>query len=234
MSPDTLLTQAFSGSQLANARVIVREFLAAGHPLQLALAAVVNAHAESGLNASIAGDGGQSVGLFQINALKGKRTFTGDRKDPVYNTRWIINEVNTEGPKRTITKGGSSGQVFQGNQTLFQALQKGASVSELAGLFGAYIERPDRVVSEYSVRKASARKLFPTVADLSGFDVGKMGSLVAPFQGYPDSSGVSGSTGTKWWLWLIPIVTMSAGVFVLAKMANAQPVKLSRTTWHTS
>jgi hypothetical protein len=212
-SPSELLGRSFKGTRLQNAQIIVREFLAAGFPLQLALAAVVNAVKESGLNAAIKGDSGHSVGLFQIHDLNGKRQFTGDRTDPVYNTRWIMGEVEREGPKRKYTKGGPSGQTFTGSETLYQAMERGASVAELAGLFGAYIERPDKVASEYSARKTLARTTFPIVADLPGAVVGKAGSFVAPASvpGNLELTNSSGSMGWNWLWWLAPVVALGVG-----------------------
>ena len=57
--------------QKANAAIIEKEFLNAGHSATVTAAAIVNALAESGLNAKAAGDSGASIGLFQMNRVGG-------------------------------------------------------------------------------------------------------------------------------------------------------------------
>lgn len=149
-----------TSSQLQNAQVIVAEFAAAGLPYGIGLAAIPNAMAESGLRNDAVGDNGNSVGLFQINALGGARTFDGDRRDPRYNSRWIAEEY-----KRYRTKKGRIG-TFVAQESLDEAYARGASVAEMAGLFAAIVERPRDQVGEQARRAVLARSMFGPVADM--------------------------------------------------------------------
>lgn len=149
-----------SEAQLKNAKIIVSEFVRSGLPAGVGLAAIPNAMAESALNEGAVGDGGNSVGLFQINALGGARTFDGDRKDPHYNARWITNEY-----KQYRSKKGRIGN-FNAVESLDEAYDRGATVAEMAGLFAAIIERPSDQYGEKTRREALARSLFGSFADL--------------------------------------------------------------------
>jgi hypothetical protein len=86
---DMLRAAPFAGDvqKRRNAETILAEFQAARWPAGLALAAIANAVAESNLNEFATGDGGHSIGLFQINDLRGQLTFDFDRRDPEANTR---------------------------------------------------------------------------------------------------------------------------------------------------
>lgn len=149
-----------SEAQLENAKIIVSEFVRSGLPAGVGLAAIPNAMAESALNANAVGDNGNSVGLFQINALGGARTFDGDRKDPRYNARWITNEY-----KQYRSKKGRIGN-FNAVESLDEAYDRGATVAEMAGLFAAIIERPRDQYGEKTRREALARSMFGPFADL--------------------------------------------------------------------
>lgn len=91
--------QGLTPAQVPNAMIILREFHAAGLGW-MGPAAIANALAESNLNASAVGDGGRSVGLFQLNSSTGA---AGEgmseelRMDPVVNTRRIIEVVRAMG-----------------------------------------------------------------------------------------------------------------------------------------
>ena len=139
-----------------NATIIVREFLRAGLPFGIALAAVANAQHESKLSNQAMGDINssgrrESVGLFQLrwsdeNRGAGVGMSDKQRMNPVKNTRRIIQEVRD-----------------YGNRGLFQAYANGSSVGELAIIFGRDIERPaNRGVG----RDKTARKIFGNLADV--------------------------------------------------------------------
>jgi hypothetical protein len=138
-----------------NAEIIVEEFQSARMPAGLALAAVVNALAESGLNEQAVGDRGHSVGLFQLNDLKGKRPFDFDRTDPRKNTRWIAEEM-----ARLWRAKGKIGN-YTAPESMEEAFNRGASISEMAGLFTAVVERPNDVYGEMERRAALARSVLP-------------------------------------------------------------------------
>jgi hypothetical protein len=129
-------------------RIIEREFLAAGLPLVVAAAAVVNAFAESGLNPRAVGDGGASVGLFQLHSKgAGSGMSVAERMDPTTNTRRIL-------------------QVLLGKQgvPVLSAVQSGErGIARLAALFSTHVERPLHKAAEEARRMALAARLFPGI-----------------------------------------------------------------------
>jgi hypothetical protein len=144
------LSQAMQGSFSASQRqmvdVIEAEFRAAGYPQEAAAAAVVNAVAESGLNPRAAGDGGKSIGLFQLHEKGGGKGMTvAQRQDPRLNTRRIIEETQ---------RGQGLG--------FYNAIRAGErDVAKLAGIFSYYVERPKDKEGERARRMERARQLFP-------------------------------------------------------------------------
>ena len=133
----------FDAAQRGYAQLILDEFRAAGLPSGIALAAVVNAWAESmldplvcfgrtpwGADRSFGPIGGEenSCGLFQLNAASGaagEGMSAEQRQDPVLNTRRIISVV--KGPA---------------GQDLRDAAIEGDSLETLTELFTTDIERP--------------------------------------------------------------------------------------------
>ena len=134
--------------QRTNALLIEQEFRKAGLPNNLIAAALVNAWAESKFNAaSGTGDGGHSIGLFQLNDNGGAGTGLSVeyRLDPINNIRTILTrEVLTDRGKE-----------------LRKRAQEGAGVEELAGIFSRDIERPGDVQGAINARQALALTMFP-------------------------------------------------------------------------
>jgi hypothetical protein len=136
--------KTLSANQLYMIYIIEREFLAAGLPLSIACAAVVNAVAESGLNPSAPGDSGHSIGLFQLHdGGAGKGMSVADRKDPAINTRRIIKEVKDSFGKE-----------------LRRLASQGATIAQLSAIFSRDIERPKDKQGEMDKRYAKAEKMF--------------------------------------------------------------------------
>lgn len=139
--------------RLENARLIAREFAAAGFSERMQLAAVSNAFAESALVELAIGDGGKSVGLFQLHEAGGGAGMSVEqRKNPTLNTRRIIEETRAAW---NATTGGV--------ESLATADSRGASAAELAGLFGYHVERPADRVGAISKRAELSRQLFGEV-----------------------------------------------------------------------
>ncbi len=112
--------RATTTEQAANERLILTMFEANGYSSKVAKAAVINAWAESRLDARAVGDSGHAVGLFQISDLGGRRVIDFDRKNPVLNTKWIIvNEARA-----------------------LQRVEAARTVGEAAELFCRLVERP--------------------------------------------------------------------------------------------
>ena len=148
-------------TRLENALEIVKTALSEGLPLGIALAMVVNADAESGLNHLAVGDGGHAIGLFQANDLGGKRTFPGDRRDPESTTRWIISEYRAA-YSRTLGKDLSKGGVSVTRPSLSEAITSGRSVADLAGLFAFHVERPYDLQGAETARRSKTFSMFPS------------------------------------------------------------------------
>lgn len=138
-----------SPGQRGMAALIEKEFLAAGLSKNLAAAAIVNAYAESGLNPGAVGDGGHSVGLFQLNDWGGGHGMTvEERKNPVTNIRTILRREVLAGMGRRLRA----------------ADQNKASVEELTNLFCQDIERPKDKAAKGQRRAWLARRFFKTEA----------------------------------------------------------------------
>ena len=140
--------------RIKNATIIVREFLRAGYPLGIALAAVANAQHESGLSNQAMGDKNasgraESVGLFQLRWSDNDRgagvgMSDKQRMNPVLNTKRIIKEVKDYGGK------------------LMNEYDNGATVGRLAVVFGRDIERP---ANKGVGRDKTAYKIFGNLAN---------------------------------------------------------------------
>ena len=139
--------------RLGNAKIIVSEFLQAGYSPRMALAGSTNAIAESQLANTATGDGGASVGLFQLHEKGGGRGLTVEqRQNPVINTQRIISELRA-----------AYRNSWQGYRSLADAEAAGADVGELAGLFAVHVERPADRAGEYVRRRDLARQLWGSV-----------------------------------------------------------------------
>lgn len=136
-----------SDSQRAIAAIIEDVLDGAGFPSAIIAAAIVNAHAESGLNPRAVGDNGDSVGLFQLNIRGlGAGMTTEARMDP---------RVNTEVIARALR--GSTGAPVM---AAYNAGER--SVPVLTGLFTKYVERPARADIVAASRAVTATRMFPT------------------------------------------------------------------------
>lgn len=140
--------------RVRNANIVLDEFEAAGVPLGISLAALVNANYESRLTAAL-GDSSSgtphSFGLFQLNIYGAGRGMTAEQMlDPTINTKRIIEDYKKNG------------------KPLRDAYTAGASVASLAGLFGKYIERPADREGALTKRANFARELFPSIANKPG------------------------------------------------------------------
>jgi hypothetical protein len=138
-----------SPAQLANAKIIEREFYWAGLPAGLTAAALANAWHESRLNERAhRSEGEDSAGLFQLNAQRGLGTgmTLEERFDPVINTQRIIKEIKAK--------------------RLDELAKQNPSVPYLAKVFANKIEKCSACGyqdgdSELHVRAATATEWFP-------------------------------------------------------------------------
>lgn len=130
-----------------NMGIIESLFIAKGHHPLTAKAAIVNAAAESNLSAGATAsepNGSTSVGLFQVNDLKGKRDLSAyNLADPASNTRWILDNERA------------------GLDKIDAMADAGADVPALAAAFCTLIERPANPAKRAAERAALARQMFP-------------------------------------------------------------------------
>lgn len=135
-----------SASQESMARVIETEFRAAGFSDAVIAAAIVNAIAESGLNPAAVGDGGRSIGLFQLHEKGGGYGMSvAERQNPTLNTRRIIQEVKKAKGFMAEVQGGET------------------SIPVLAVAFSTYVERPADKITAGTHRAALALRYFPSI-----------------------------------------------------------------------
>lgn len=160
-----LLHPAMSARQQASVATIEREFLAAGFPLALAAAAVVNAYAESSLVPTAAN--GPMVGLFQLDREvgAGRGMSSAELVDPAANTRAIIREV--QGPR---------------GKTLREAIAAGERhPHRLAYLFCRDIERPANAEKKALHREGLTWTVFPGLATPASGGGEIIGGVFRPF-----------------------------------------------------
>lgn len=161
---------ASSTTKLANANIILSEFESAGLPLSWGLAAVVNAYAESKLDASAVGDKGKSIGLFQLHESGGGYGMSAsERKDPHKNVRRIISELKAA---KNRTKGvdlSQGGKTITFPNSLASAYDSGKTLAEIAGLFSVFVERPYDLLGEQRARAQLTQTLFPGVAAMPAY-----------------------------------------------------------------
>ena len=142
------------------ADLIQTEFRAAGFSTGVALAAVVNAYAESGLNPLAASPPPEdSVGLFQLNAEGvGHGMSREERQDPVLNTRRMIEYARRE-PRFSDA-----------------ATDPDATLADLTRAFTIYLERPADAARKADARAELASRLFPDAYRVSGRALAKGGA----------------------------------------------------------
>jgi len=141
-----------SEAQRTNARTIESVLADAGISDTTIAAAVVNAYAESGLNASAVGDSGNSIGLFQLNMPKGagRGHSAQELKDPRKNAEIILSVERS-----AISK-------------IEDAVRAGAGLAAATALWTKLVERPKNVVSDMAKRQALALRLYPLGVPLAG------------------------------------------------------------------
>ncbi len=211
MPPTSALQQggvpaAYYGQALTSAHTILNEFLFAGQPLVIALAAVVNSYAESRLDPQAtygvtpwtrppvlpenSGHSEKSSGLFMLNPDGAGRGMSAlQRWDPLTNTRRILSEV--EGPA---------------GLSLRQAVKADAPLSQLVALFERDIERPEVTTG----RAIYTSRLYPKLANTRASALDRMA---------PPISAMTRATHKMkrlpWYAWLGVALAAFGGTFFL-------------------
>lgn len=200
--------------RLQDAATILREFQAAGLGTGVGMAAIVNAMKESGLNRYAVGDGGKSVGLFQLHeGGGGKGMSVAQRQDPVLNTRRIIEEYRAA-QNKTSGKDMSRGNAVVPMESLSAAYARGATVAEMAGLFGFHVERPYALTAARSEREQAAHKYLGPFASMPARAVDGGAGLIGQ-AGSALASGASAAADMAGALYWIAPVVVGAGLLAL-------------------
>ena len=131
----------WNANQRAVAKIVEEEMRAAGINADVIAAALVNAWEESRLNPKAIGDGGNSVGLFQLNIHgAGSGMSVAERQDPRLNTKRII-------------------ETYRKQQGLVDAGI--GDIPEATRLWTVYVERPKDSAKVGVYRGSVAKTLFP-------------------------------------------------------------------------
>lgn len=184
MSHLSTIAVGLNAQQRAMVDIIEREFTTKGHGASVTAAAVVNAYAESRLDPLAVGDGGKSVGLFQLRSPgAGSGMTVAERQDPVLNTRRILSEYVIFGKR------------------VEAARLAGADLGTLTALFCRDVERPDNKDVKAAERAAMARRLFPQGPEPQG-SVTANSSLQLPVAKTWAAWSAVGllSLGALWWM----------------------------------
>ena len=137
-----------TSSQRRSATVIDDVLKHRGVPREVIAAAIVNAYAESGLNPAAVGDGGRSVGLFQLHERgAGHGMSAKARMDPAKNTERIYTVY--------------AGKYGQPIRTAYNDGER--SIPVLSALWSTHVERPANKKTEEVKRRAIALRLFPSM-----------------------------------------------------------------------
>jgi hypothetical protein len=155
MSVVEQIAVSLTDEQREMAQIIEREFLRAGLSPEIVAGAIVNARYESSLNPRAVGDGGKSVGLFQLHESGGGAGMTVDeRMDPVLNSQRMIEQVEKAGWGYLNQDKGDG---------LFNLEDAGETrVSEYAARFCRDVERPaNKEFDCWQTRMAAAKEWFP-------------------------------------------------------------------------
>lgn len=186
-----------SADQLRMVDVIEAAFSGAGYSLATTAAAVVNAYAESRLNPLAVGDSGRSIGLFQLNTVKGAGI--GYTRDQLVNPERNASVLLAR-EARALAKVESEAAA-------------GASVASLAGSFSRLVERPKDTVGAALARAALTARLFPL-----GLTATPSPSTAVTVPGASSPEG-----GGRWWLIAGLAVLLGIGGLAYAR-AYARPV----------
>ena len=145
-SDDALVTQSarnLTEEQRDTAFLIEENFDKLSIPKDITAAAIVNAVAESGLKPKTIGDGGDSIGLFQLNENGlGRKLSVEQRQDPTINSMVVGIQVLK-------------------NDELLKKEKKGATIPELTNIFTKEIMHPAQAAKKGLARADLAKNIFP-------------------------------------------------------------------------
>lgn len=141
--PVTELAISLSEEQREVSYTIEKELSEMGITDNIIAAAIVNAVAESNLNPDAIGDGGKSVGAFQLNKFGLGHKLTVEQRTNIYTSANII------------------GVQILKNRRLINLDEDGASISKLTQVIVEDIMAPSNIEKEKEIRARLAKRMFP-------------------------------------------------------------------------
>jgi hypothetical protein len=155
MSVVSQIEMGLSDSQWEMAEIIEHEFDKAAIPSEVTAGAIVNAYYESSLNPMAIGDGGNSVGLFQLNIRGGGAGMSvEERQDPHLNAQRMIEQLMGTGSRGYLNADKGDGWL-----DIYEAGEE--RISEYSARFCRDIERPADKAHCWHARGEAAKDWFP-------------------------------------------------------------------------
>jgi len=140
----TDMAQGLTDEQKEVSYIIEEQFSEMEIPPNITAAAIVNALAESKLNAEAIGDGGKAVGPFQLHKNGLGKNLSATERTNVYTSANII------------------GIQILKNNTLYDLENNNALIPVMTEVITEDIMRPDKIEEEKEKRKQLAKQVFPT------------------------------------------------------------------------
>lgn len=141
--PVTELAMTLNEEQREVSYTIELELSEMGISDNIIAAAIVNAVAESNLNPTAIGDGGRSVGAFQLNKFG------------------LGNKLTVEQRVNTYTSANIIGVQILKNRRLINLDDNGASIPKLTQVIVEDIMAPSDIEKEKTIRAGLAKRMFP-------------------------------------------------------------------------
>ena len=139
----TDMAKGLTDEQKEVSYIIEEQFGEMNIPLNITAAAIVNAIAESKLDADAIGDGGKAVGAFQLHKSGLGKNLSIEERTNVYTSANVI------------------GIQILKNNNLYELENNNSSISDIAKAITEDIMRPDHVEKQKEFRNSLAKQVFP-------------------------------------------------------------------------
>jgi len=139
----TDMAKGLTDEQKEVSYIIEEQFGEMNIPLNITAAAIVNAIAESRLNADAIGDGGKAVGAFQLHKSGLGNNLSVKERTNVYTSANVI------------------GIQILKNNNLYELENNNAFIPEITKTITEDIMRPDKLEQQKEKRSNLAKKIFP-------------------------------------------------------------------------
>ena len=139
----TDMAKGLTDEQKEVSYIIEEQFSEMDIPPNITAAAIVNAIAESKLNADAIGDGGKAVGAFQLHKFGLGKNLSITERTNVYTSSNVI------------------GIQILKNNTLYELENNNSSISKITEVITEDIMRPNHLEEEKQARNSLAKQIFP-------------------------------------------------------------------------